>query len=123
MATAASTSPSITNPAKKYFVISADCHVLEPPDLWERRIEPKFRHRLPRVEIDSKGHKTLTVEGARPLRIRDFTLEGEDLERAKGGRSDLAARIRDHDGRGALLYSPRKLAELLLHLLTFCNVC
>ena len=23
---------------KKYFVVSADCHVLEPPDLWERRI-------------------------------------------------------------------------------------
>lgn len=50
----------------------------------ERRIESKFRHRLPRVKVDAKGHKILTVEGARPLRIRDFTLEGEDLERASG---------------------------------------
>lgn len=100
MGLAASTSASTSHLPKKYFVISADCHVLEPPDLWERRIEPKFRHRLPRVEIDAKGHKTLTVEGARPLRIRDFTLEGEDLERAKGGRSDLAARIHDLDRDG-----------------------
>src|SRR5262245_64916622 len=82
-------------PRKKYFVVSADCHVLEPPDLWERHIEAKFRHRLPRVEIDAKGHKALVVEGARPLRIRDFTLQGEDLERARGGRPDLESRMRD----------------------------
>src|SRR5262249_17322215 len=85
----------IAKSQKKYFVVSAGCHVLEPPDLWERRIEAKFRHRLPKVEIDAKGHKALVVEGARPLRIRDFNLEGEDLERAKGGRPDLDARMRD----------------------------
>src|SRR5262245_19958055 len=100
MGVAASTRASISHPTKKYFIVSSDCHVLEPPDLWERRIEPKFRHRLPRVEINAKGHKTLTVEGARPLRIRDFTLEGEDLERAKGGRPDLEARLRDLDRDG-----------------------
>jgi hypothetical protein len=100
MALTAPPSSAMTTPAKKYFLISADCHVLEPPDLWERRIEPKFRHRLPRVEVDTKGHKILTVEGARPLRIRDFTLEGEDLERAKGGRADLESRLRDLDRDG-----------------------
>ena len=84
-----------TNSAKKYFIVSSDCHVLEPPDLWERRIEAKFRHRLPRVEIDAKGYKVLIVEGGRPLRIRDFTLEGEDFERAKGGRPDLESRMKD----------------------------
>ena len=61
-----------SKPAKKYFVVSADCHVLEPPDLWERRIEPKFRHRLPRMEVNAQGHKILVVEGQRPTRIRDF---------------------------------------------------
>jgi predicted TIM-barrel fold metal-dependent hydrolase len=100
MGVTASPSASTSHLTKKYFIVSADCHVLEPPDLWERRIEPKFRHRLPRVEIDAKGHKTLTVEGARPLRIRDFTLAGEDLERAKGGRPDLASRLRDLDRDG-----------------------
>ena len=68
---------------KPYCVISADCHVLEPPDLWERRVAPKFRHRLPRMELDDRGRKTLIVEGQRPTRIRDFSLEGDDLERAK----------------------------------------
>src|SRR5262245_6464078 len=87
-------------PNKKYFIVSSDCHVLEPPDLWERRIEAKFRHRLPRVEIDEKGYKVLIVEGGRPLRIRDFTLEGEDLERAKGGRPDLESRMKDLDRDG-----------------------
>ena len=101
MGTAAPESQAVTSkPRKKYFVVSADCHILEPPDLWERRIEAKFRHRLPKVEIDSKGNRVLVVEGARSLRIRDNALEGEDLERAKAGRPDLETRLRDLDRDG-----------------------
>jgi len=33
-----------------YNVISADSHIVEPPDLYETRIEPKFRSRAPRME-------------------------------------------------------------------------
>ena len=33
-----------------YNVISADSHIVEPPDLYESRIEPKFRSRAPRME-------------------------------------------------------------------------
>ena len=33
-----------------YNVISADSHIVEPPDLYETRIEPKFRSRAPRIE-------------------------------------------------------------------------
>ena len=32
-----------------YTLISSDSHIFEPPDLWEKRIEPKFRDRGPRV--------------------------------------------------------------------------
>ncbi len=32
-----------------YRIISADDHVIEPPDLWTSRIEPKFRDRAPRI--------------------------------------------------------------------------
>ncbi len=85
---------------KKHWVISADCHVLEPPDLWERRVAPKFRHRLPRMELDDRGRKTLVVEGQRPTRIRDFSLEGDDLERAKGGSWEAAKRHADLDRDG-----------------------
>ncbi len=31
-------------------VISADSHILEPPDLWLKHIDPKFRDRAPHVE-------------------------------------------------------------------------
>jgi predicted TIM-barrel fold metal-dependent hydrolase len=39
-----------------YNVISADSHIVEPPDLYESRIEPKFRSRAPRIE----RHRTRT---------------------------------------------------------------
>jgi len=39
-----------------YNVISADSHIVEPPDLYESRIEPKFRKRAPRME----RHRTRT---------------------------------------------------------------
>ena len=33
-----------------YRVFDSDMHVLEPADLWERYIDPAFRHRAPRKE-------------------------------------------------------------------------
>ena len=30
-------------------IISTDSHIVEPPDLWEKRIDPKFRDRAPRL--------------------------------------------------------------------------
>jgi len=39
-----------------YNVISADSHIVEPPDLYESRIEPKYRSRAPRME----RHRTRT---------------------------------------------------------------
>jgi hypothetical protein len=35
-------------------VISADSHIVEPPDMYTSRIEPRFRERAPRIE----RHKT-----------------------------------------------------------------
>ena len=31
-------------------LLSADNHIVEPPDLWTTRIEPKFRDQAPRIE-------------------------------------------------------------------------
>src|SRR5216117_3894359 len=33
-----------------YKLISADSHIVEPPDLYTWRIEPRFRDRVPRME-------------------------------------------------------------------------
>src|SRR5690348_14877267 len=34
---------------KKYFIVSTDSHANEPPDLWEKRIDPQYRERVPRI--------------------------------------------------------------------------
>ena len=36
-------------------VIDCDSHVMEPPDLWEKYLEPKFRDRAIRIAITSVG--------------------------------------------------------------------
>ena len=42
-------------------VLSSDSHVLEPPDLWQTRIDAAFRDRAPRIErID--GADQIVVE-------------------------------------------------------------
>jgi len=109
------TAPAIERPAKpeamrKYFVVSADCHVNEPTDLWERRVEARFRHRIPRIEVDENGEKWSVVEGHRPVRVRELKMEGEDLERSKAGSRDPEERLRDHarDGIDAEVIYPNK---------------
>jgi predicted TIM-barrel fold metal-dependent hydrolase len=48
---------------RTYNVIDADGHVLEPIDIWDKYIEPKFRERAPRIVKDSDGKERLDVEG------------------------------------------------------------
>ena len=36
-------------------IISSDSHVVEPPDLWTSRMEPRFRDRAPRIVRNEKG--------------------------------------------------------------------
>ncbi|MCH2169570.1 amidohydrolase [Myxococcota bacterium] len=40
---------------RSYQVISADSHVVEPPDLWEKWLPEKFRDRAPKLVKDSEG--------------------------------------------------------------------
>jgi len=56
---------------KDYFVVSADSHVNEPPDLWTKRVDEKFRDRMPQIKVDEQGRKWFSVEGLRPSRIRE----------------------------------------------------
>lgn len=44
-------------------LISADSHINEPPDLWTRRVQSKFRDRAPRVESFDEGDAWV-IEGA-----------------------------------------------------------
>jgi hypothetical protein len=45
--------------------VDADGHILEPPDLRESYIDPKFRNRALRIVVDEDGLEELEIDGKR----------------------------------------------------------
>src|SRR5262245_45272695 len=45
--------------------VDADGHILEPPDLWEKYIDPQFRDRALRIVRDENGLEELEIGGER----------------------------------------------------------
>ena len=45
--------------------VDADGHILEPPDLWETYLEPKYRDRALRIVKDEEGLEELEIAGKR----------------------------------------------------------
>jgi hypothetical protein len=69
-----------------YRVVDADGHILEPPDLWERYIEPQYRETCP---------KLITLEDSEIFRIEgDDAIDlGRGKKRVKfGGLGTIGAR-------------------------------
>lgn len=68
---------------KKTLIVDCDSHVLEPPDLWDRYLEPEFRDRSIRIYTDGDGHEKLAVDGQ--VVLQDFLggLGGVEIDRAK----------------------------------------
>ena len=48
--------------------VDADGHVLEPPDLWERYLEPRYRDRALRIAKDDRGLEYVEIDG-RPSKL------------------------------------------------------
>ena len=44
-------------------VIDADGHILEPPDLWERYLDPTYRDRAIRIKVDDRSLEYLEIDG------------------------------------------------------------
>jgi predicted TIM-barrel fold metal-dependent hydrolase len=106
-------------------VIDADGHVLEPPDVWQRYIDPAYRARAIRVRRGADGRDVLEIDG-RPARLTTpemlggfggmgkslaelaaACLSGRYAENAPAAATDPAARLAllDRDGIAhALLY-------------------
>jgi predicted TIM-barrel fold metal-dependent hydrolase len=106
-------------------VIDADGHVLEPPDVWERYVEPAYRSRAIRVRRGADGRDALEIDG-RPARLTTpemlgglggmgksvaelaaACVAGRYAESAPAAATDAAARLALLDGDGiakALLY-------------------
>ena len=71
--------------------VDADGHILEPPDLWETYLEPKYRDRALRIVRDENGLEELTIGGARSLMSR----KGFPATLGAMGAPDFAAMARD----------------------------
>ena len=90
---------------KKLGVVSADSHILEPPDLWRKYIEPAFRHRAPKIVSGPAGDKFI-VDGLDPISISLVTAANTKPEETKAdirqseriaGGFDPKARVKDMD--------------------------
>src|SRR5262249_40152954 len=47
---------------RAYNVVDADGHILEPLDLWDKYMEPRFRDRAPRIVKEADGRERLVIE-------------------------------------------------------------
>jgi predicted TIM-barrel fold metal-dependent hydrolase len=116
----------------KLFMVSADAHAVEPPTWLAERIEPEFRHRIPRIERRDDGSEWSVSEGTRPNLVkpspawatvqaqqgferpehnRHWTarMEPEDVRRTTAGQT-MEARLADQtaDGVDVELVFPNK---------------
>jgi uncharacterized protein len=46
-------------------LIDADGHILEPPDVWERYLEPRYRDRALRIRVGEDGYEFLEIDRKR----------------------------------------------------------
>ena len=44
-------------------IVDADGHIMEPSDLWEKNIEPRFRDRALRIRKDEQGLEYMEIDG------------------------------------------------------------
>ncbi len=64
--------------------VDADGHILEPPDLWERYLEPKYRDRAVRVKADERG-EYLEIDGKKAKMSRNDFVAGLGVMDRIGG--------------------------------------
>ena len=110
----------------KPLVVDADGHILEPPDTYERYIEPKYRPRAMRLKFDDQGLEYVEIDGKQSVMMRGGVLgnlggaymNAEELftpgkhtywevAQRYPGAIDPDARVRDMDEQGidiAVLY-------------------
>lgn len=99
------------SPAERPFVVDADGHVIEPPELWREYLEPEYRDRAPQPAVDEKGRfgyrvgDTWMMQVAASLAVRDP--ETGDFIAPPGGGADPKLRLEHMDQDGidvAVLY-------------------
>jgi predicted TIM-barrel fold metal-dependent hydrolase len=110
----------------KQTVVDSDGHILEPTDLWEKYLEPKYRDRAIRLREDERGLEYIEIDRKKSVMLRGGTLAAlggayqdprelitpgkvkywEGAKRTPGA-IDPDARVREMDAEGidaAILY-------------------
>ncbi|MEV4890250.1 amidohydrolase family protein [Nonomuraea sp. NPDC059023] len=119
------TTPLLPDPEPRrrdYVIISADDHLIEPPDLFEDRLAEKYTEVAPKVVETEAGHQVWRYGGATypcagidvgaGLPREQWTLDPVRFENMRPGCHDIEARIQDMDTAGiwAALCFPGMLA-------------
>ncbi|MEW6296479.1 MAG: hypothetical protein AB1671_01895, partial [Thermodesulfobacteriota bacterium] len=78
-------------------VIDCDGHILEPPDLWETYLEPRYRDRALRIRVGDDGYEYLEIAGKRAKLTRPGVL---GTLGGMGKQVDEARRLREKAMRG-----------------------
>lgn len=92
-----------------YLFISSDDHIVEPPDVWEGRLERRLQDKAPRV-VEADGNEYWEFEGKRAPNIglsvmagrkyEDFTPKAVRFSEMRPGCYDPKARLADMDADG-----------------------
>jgi uncharacterized protein len=113
---------------RDHVICDSDLHVMEPPDLWERYIEPEYAHAAPRglseiqrdMRVKVKNHVMLRLGSVRPQRVdgrkTGWREEHDDVYAASEAAGwDAASQVAAMDAEGldmAVLYPSRGLFVL-----------
>ena len=103
-------------------IVDADCHILEPPDIWTNWLPEKYADKAPKLVKDAQGGDAwLTAVGGEPdpiglvatpgMPFDEFRWFGVTYDEARTGCYNGAARLEDMDIDGVhaeLLYPPQR---------------
>jgi predicted TIM-barrel fold metal-dependent hydrolase len=80
--------------SNRYTLISSDSHVLEPPDLFEKRVPAKLRLRAPRM-VDTAEGSFWEVEGSDPIPLPRTAACGSGFRLDALGQDDLPGQVKN----------------------------
>jgi len=96
---------------REYRLIDADCHVVEPPHIWERWLPKQFQDRAPRLVKDEEGGDAWEFVPGGPLmyiglvatpgmRFEDIKWKGYTYDTVRRGCWEGKSRLEDMDFDG-----------------------
>src|SRR5438270_2889978 len=111
-----------TEPMPKYEIVDADCHILEPPDIWKNWLPKRFQDKAPKLVKDADGGDAWQFDPSGdpdPIGLvstpgmpwDEFRWTGVTYDDARPGCYNGAERLKDMDIDGVdaeLLFAPQR---------------